>query len=43
MSIDMLLSRACPTVLVLYDFILRSPLNDLSADHDVAGIDPRMF
>ena len=26
-----------------YGFLLRSPLNDLSAEHDVSGIDPTIF
>ena len=38
-----LLSRACPIELLRYDFILRSPLFDLSAVHDVAGINPKML
>ena len=43
LSTDILFIRACPIMLLRYEFILRSPLNDLSAEHDVTGIDPRML
>ena len=33
-----LLKPASPIVLLRYDFIPRRPLNDRSAEHDVAGI-----
>ena len=38
-----LLKRASPIVLLRYDFIRRRPLNDRSAEHDVAGIVPRIL
>ena len=38
----MLLTRCCPMVLQRYAFNLRNPLNDRSAEHDVAGITARI-